>query len=98
LMEFTTSLPRLHDLMADDGSVSRKTVIEVLQRNGAEVSEQSDKAGMFLVVKGEIFEVVTIPDPCNRRLVRYLSRKFTTYIHHFYNPLMAPPAPDESVE
>jgi hypothetical protein len=82
--------------MADDGSVTRKIVIEVLQRNGAEISEQPDKADMYLIVKGE-FEIIAIPEICGRGLVHYLSRKFTAPIHHFYNPLMAPPLPDEKI-
>lgn len=83
--------------MADDGSVTRDIVIDVLKRNGAEISQQPDKVGMFLIVKGEVLEVLVIPEPCGRRLVRYLSRKFTAPIHHFYNPLMAPQLPDEQV-
>jgi len=74
-----------------DGSVIRRIVIEVLERNEAEVSPQPDCADMFLIVKGEIFEIVAIPEVCGRKLIHYLSRKFTTPIHHFYNPDMAPP-------
>jgi hypothetical protein len=84
--------------MADDGIVPRAVVIEVLRRNGAEVLEQPDKADMFLVVKGRAFEVIAIPEECGRKLLHYLSRKFTTPIHHFYNPLMAPPLPGEPIQ
>jgi hypothetical protein len=80
--------------MSDDGSVNRDIMIEVLQRNGAEVSVQQDQADMFLISKGEVLEIVPIPGICRRRLIHYLSRKFTTPIHHFYNPLMAPALPD----
>lgn len=83
--------------MAEDGSVIRKTVIEVLKSNGSEVSPQTEP-DMFLVVKGEVFEIIAIPEICGRRLIRYLSRKFTTPIHHFYNPLMAPSRPDDPVQ
>jgi hypothetical protein len=81
--------------VADDGSVVRSIVIDVLKRNGSEVSAQTDATEMFLIVKGEVFEIVAIPERCGRKLVRYLSRKFKTPIHHFYNPLMAPTRPDE---
>jgi hypothetical protein len=81
--------------VSDDGSVIRSIVIEVLRRNGCEVSAQPDKSDMFLIVKGDVFEILAIPERCGRKLVRYLSRKFTTPIHHFYNPLMAPPLPGE---
>jgi len=81
-----------------DGTVTRAVVIDVLQRNGAEVSEQPDKADMYLVLKGEQFEIIAIPEICTRRTVRYLSRKFTTPIHHFYNPIMAPSRSDEQVQ
>ena len=84
--------------MADDGTVVRKTVIEVLECNGAEIHPHFSSTDMFLVVKGEISEVIAIPEICGRKLVRYLSRKFTSPIHHFYNPLMAPPRPDSSVQ
>ncbi len=83
--------------MSDDGSVNRSTVIEVLKRNGSEVSPQPDKADMFLIVKGDVFEIIAISERCGRKLVRYLSRKFTAPIHHFYNPLMAPALPGEPV-
>jgi hypothetical protein len=53
---------------------------------------------MFLVVKGRAFEVIAIPEECGRKLLHYLSRKFTTPIHHFYNPLMAPPLPGEPIQ
>jgi hypothetical protein len=69
--------------MADDGSVIRSVVIEVLQRNGAEVSEQPDRVNMYLIVKGGL-EIIEIPEICGRRLVHYLSRnlrpQFTTSI------------------
>ncbi len=50
---------------------------------------------MFLILKGEVYEILAIPETCGRRLVHYLSRKFKTPIHHFYNPLMAPSLPGE---
>lgn len=83
--------------MADDGSVIRRTVIEVLECNGSEVSPQPASLDMFLVVKEDYFEIIAIPEVCGRKLVRYLSRKFTTPIHHFYNPLMAPQRPGSSI-
>jgi hypothetical protein len=78
-----------------DGTVVRSIVVDVLKRNGTEVSAQPGKADMFLLVKGGVFEIIALPDICGRKLVRYLSRKFVAPIHHFYNPLMAPPLPDE---
>jgi len=81
-----------------DGIVTRAVVIDVLQRNGAEVSEQPDKADMYLVLKGDEFQIIAIPESCTRKLVHYLSRKFTTPVHHFYNPLMAPSRSDEQVQ
>jgi hypothetical protein len=78
-----------------DGTVVRSIVVDVLRRNGTEVSAQPGKADMFLLVKSDLFEIIAIPDTCGRKLVRYLSRKFGAPIHHFYNPLMAPPLPNE---
>ncbi|MFZ0286970.1 MAG: hypothetical protein WAL32_17210 [Terriglobales bacterium] len=84
--------------MSDDGSVVRSVVIDVLRRNGSEVSSQPGQPNMFFVVKGETFEIIAIPEVCGRKLVRYLSRKFTTHIHYFYNPLMLPAKPEEPVQ
>ena len=84
--------------MSDDGSVMRSEVVDVLERNGAEISPDPNQADMFLVVKGEVVEVIALPERCRRQLVRYLSRKFTTPIHHFYNPLMAPRRPGEPIQ
>lgn len=81
-----------------DGSVIRSVVIDVLERNGAEVSADPSKADMFVLVKADIVEVVHVPERCRRQLVRYLSRKFTTPIHHFYNPIMAPKRQDEPTQ
>jgi hypothetical protein len=84
--------------VADDGSVDRSTVIDVLRRNGSEISVMADSPDMFFIIKGDVFEIITIPPRCRRRLVHYFSRKFTTPIHHFYNPGMAPTLPDETVQ
>lgn len=84
--------------MSDDGSVIRSVVIDVLERNGTEVSPDKNKADMFVLVKGDVVEVVHVPERCRRQLVRYLSRKYTTPIHHFYNPMMAPRRPGEPTQ
>jgi hypothetical protein len=84
--------------VSDDGSVILAEVMDVLERNGTEISTDANKADMFLLVKGDLIETVHIPERCGRQLVRYLSRKFTTPIHHFYNPMMAPQKPDETVQ
>jgi len=84
--------------VADDGSVARSIVIEVLRRNGSEVSAQPAEPDSFFIVKGETFEIVKIPQVCGRKLVRYLSRKFTTHIHYFYNPLMLPTKTQEPIQ
>ena len=36
-----------------DGTVVRSIVVDVLKRNGTEVSAQPGKADMFLLVKGD---------------------------------------------
>lgn len=84
--------------MSDDGSVIRSIVIDVLKRNGTDISSDPNQTDMYLLVKGELVEIIHIPERCARKTVRYFSRKFGAPIHHFYNPIMAPQRPDETTQ
>jgi hypothetical protein len=79
-----------------EGIVDRATVLHVLRANKVAVSVQQGE--MFLVVRGDISDIIPIPPDCARKLIHNLSRKFKIPIYQFYNPLMAPPLPGELIQ
>ncbi len=84
---------------SEDGYVGRTIVIDVLQRNGVQISRQEEGLdGMLVLVKGEVVDTRRIPDEVSRRVLQYFQRRFSVPIHHFYNPLMAPRLPGEKIQ
>lgn len=85
--------------MDEWGYVNRSVVIDVLRRNGVDVSrDESGPAGMVILAKGDHIESRSIPAEVSRRMLHYFQRRFGVPIHHFYNPLMAPKLPGESMQ
>jgi hypothetical protein len=90
--------------------VSLETIIHVLRANRIEVSQvfKADGSQMtppqLALAKGDpttpeyIFEVVVVALPVKKEMLTYLARKFRVPIHQFYNPLMAPALPGESIQ
>lgn len=81
----------------DEGYVDRATVIKVLRAHGVEASLMplKDQPDMMLLVKGDIIISQKMPPALARKMIQYLARKFNVPVHHFYNPIMAPPIPGE---
>jgi hypothetical protein len=80
--------------VSDDGSVSRKTVLKVLQLNGVDISEIDDgQSTFFKFAKANdpsTLRAIPLPEIVNRRMVRNFSRWYNVAIHYFYNPDMIP--------
>jgi hypothetical protein len=75
--------------VSEGGEVDRETVIAVLRANQVDVHGQEDgPAGMLVIAKGELIEARQLPKSVSRKMVHYLSRKFSVPIHLFYNPEM----------
>jgi hypothetical protein len=70
-----------------DGTVDRKTVLQVLRASGVDVSEDPDKrSNTVTLAKEDILECIALPQLVGRQMLHYLSRKFRVHIYHFYNP------------
>jgi hypothetical protein len=83
----------------DEGYVDRAVVIQVLRAHGVDASliQVEGQPDMMLLVKGDVILSQTMPPALARKKVHYLARTFTIPVHHFYNPLMAPPMPGEKL-
>ena len=85
--------------MAESGEVLRGDVIHVLRAHRVGVSIQVDGLpDMYVLAKSGIVEAHRMPDRVGRRKLQHFHRKFGIPIHHFYNPLMAPPLPGEPIQ
>lgn len=85
--------------MADEGSVPRATVLEVLKAHGIDLAENATEnpfptvtAAAGVDPKGTL-QVHALPDVLDRRMLHYLARKYSVPIHHFYNVDMIPTLP-----
>ncbi len=70
-----------------EGAVDRDTVIRVLNACGVSVSQQQNgEPGMLVLSKGDIFEVLRLPNVIRKRLLFRLQAKFSVPVALFYNP------------
>lgn len=75
--------------MAEQGSVSRNSVVEVLSAVSEVLGVSMKVEGTTLtLVKDGIPEVYSLPDQVTRRFLQRISSKYGVKIEYFYHPEM----------
>jgi len=85
--------------VASSGEVPLSQVEIVLRAHGVALSRNgSGESATTTMAKDAVVVAMVLPEFVGRRVLHQLQRKFNIPIHHFYHPLMAPSAPDETVQ
>lgn len=70
--------------MTEDGSVSRESVIDVLENQGISVISAGEVDWYFIESEGGAIETQKLANKVKKRILQYLKRKYGIPIHFFY--------------